>query len=141
MDVVLVDCPACGGSAQVRLLDPPPADAAAAERYRATRFGARRMTCLTCGASRDQDPQAISNPTMGLSLRLIASCRQGDLVFYNLDHLAHVRAYVADGIRTEAYAAEGPRNASVLSRLPAWAKRAQARAEIIAAIDRAKARA
>ncbi|MBC6981348.1 hypothetical protein [Caulobacter sp. 17J80-11] len=136
LDPVLVDCPACGACASVRVTEPP-----AEDRYRRLTFGARRMTCSRCSAVREQPATEVSNPTLGLPLRLVAPTRHGELVFFNLEHLDYVRAYLADRVRAESFTESGPRNTSVFSRLPAWAKRAQARDEVLAAIDKARAKA
>ncbi|NEX95103.1 hypothetical protein [Caulobacter sp. 17J65-9] len=135
-DPILVDCPACGACASVRVTEP-----AAEDRFHRVSFGARRMTCSKCSAVREQPASQISKPSMGLPLRLVAPTRHGELKFYNLEHLDYVRAYLADRVRTETFTEDGPRNASVFSRLPAWAKRAQARDEVLAAIDKARAKA
>jgi hypothetical protein len=134
LDPVLVDCPACGACARVRLTEPEGED-----RYGRMMFGARRMTCTRCPAVREQPRREVSGTNMGLPLRLRASTRHGELVFSNLEHLDYVRSYIADRNRTETVTEGGPRNASVFSRLPAWAKRAQGRDEVLAAIDKARA--
>ena len=126
LDPVLVDCPGCGRCAAVRLVEPEGTETP----YRRMTFGARRMVCGHCAAVREQPGGALSNPGMGLPPRLRAQTRHGELVFYNLEHLDYVRAYLADTQRTETHTDEGPRNRSVFSRLPAWAKRAGARGDL-----------
>lgn len=133
-DPVLVDCPGCGRCARVRVVEPVGDETP----YRRMMFGARRMTCGHCATVRDQPSVALSNPNLSLPLRLRAQTRHGDLAFYNLDHLDYVRAYLADTRRTETHTETGPRNRSVFSRLPAWAKRAGARDEVVAALDKAR---
>lgn len=134
LETVLVDCPGCGRCAAVRLVEPERDE----RPWSRMMFGARRMVCGHCAAVREQPRQTLSNPNMGLPPRLKAPTRHGVLVFYNLEHLDYVRAYLADHRRTETHTDEGPRNGSVFSRLPAWAKRAGARDEMVAALDKAR---
>lgn len=144
LDPVLVDCPRCGACAGVRAMQAPPEAETSPERYRRLMYGPRRLSCLACGLTRDQGPiehGRFAAPTMGLALRLRAETGRGDLRFYNLEHLAYVRAFIADPLRAEAVSPDGPRNRSVFSRLPAWAKRAHARDGVLKAIDKAAARA
>lgn len=134
LDPMLVDCPGCGRCATVRLVEPEGAETP----YRRMVFGARRLVCGHCALVRDQPARAMSRTGMGLKPRLVARTRHGELVFHNLEHLDYVRAYLASARRTETHTEAGPRNRSVLSRLPAWAKRAGARDEVVAAIDKAR---
>lgn len=137
LDPILVDCPGCGRCAAVRLVEPEGEE----KLYQRMSFGARRMVCGHCATVREQPRGVVSNPGMCLPPRLIAQTRHGELVFFNLEHLDYVRAWLASANRTETHTDTGPRNRSVFSRLPAWAKRAGARDEVIAAIDKARRRA
>jgi predicted RNA-binding Zn-ribbon protein involved in translation (DUF1610 family) len=132
MNRILVDCPSCGGCAVVRTEEEAgPADIAHAP---------RRMTCLSCGAHRVQPRAKFARPEMGLKLRLAAECRHGLLWAYNEEHLAYLEAYVASADRRERVEPGGPRNRSILSRLPAWAKGAGNRDEVLKLIARMRAR-
>lgn len=132
-DRLVVDCPGCGGKAVITPLaagiDPRDQDAAA-----------RRMTCHACGATRDQaatPPGQVMNPFMGLAPRLRAETRHGDLVAWNEDHLDYLEHYLSGRLRIETPDARTQvRNASVVSRLPAWAKSARNRDAVLKAIAR-----
>lgn len=132
MDRILVDCPACGGVAVVSLEEDAGAEDIgwASERL----FAARRMTCTRCAAHRRQGRRAWSRPTMGLPLRLRTETRHGLLYAWNEAHLGYIEDYVRSTLRHETVAPGGVRNASVLSRLPAWAKAAKNRDEVPKAI-------
>jgi hypothetical protein len=128
---LLVDCPTCGGKAVIHVGDPGarPVDAAA-----------RRLVCEACGLTRDQ-PEApmgvVLDPFMGRPPRLRAETRHGALIAWNEDHLDYLERYLAGGLREETPAPEdGVRNASIVSRLPAWAKAARNRDEVLKAIAR-----
>lgn len=130
---LLVDCPVCESGAVIHVGDPGgrPIDAAA-----------RRLVCEACGLTRDQAETpmgAISDPFMGRPPRLRAETRHGTLVAWNEDHLDYLERYLAGGLREETPAAEGGvRNASIVSRLPAWAKAAKNRDEVLKAIARVR---
>jgi hypothetical protein len=132
-DPILVDCPACGNMALVRLEEP-------GESWDQRAFGARRMTCTACGAARFQPRTPLSRPAMGLALRLVGEGRLGTLHAWNEAHLDHIEAYVRAPLRRERVEPGGPRNATILSRLPAWVKSAANRAEILRLIARMRAR-
>ncbi|KQY92727.1 hypothetical protein ASD21_15255 [Caulobacter sp. Root1455] len=130
---LLVDCPACGGKAVIHVGEPGerPVDAAA-----------RRLVCEACGLTRDQPATpmgVILDPFMGRAPRLCAETRHGFLVAWNEDHLDYLERYLAGGLREETPAPEGGvRNASIVSRLPAWAKAAKNRDEVLKAIARVR---
>jgi hypothetical protein len=130
---LLVDCPACAGKAVILVADPGdgPVD-----------FAARRLVCQACGLTRDQAATAmgvIADPFMGRPPRLRAETRHGALVAWNEDHLDYLERYLAGGLREETPAPEdGVRNASIVSRLPAWAKAAKNRDEVLKAIARVR---
>lgn len=132
-DRLVVDCPGCGGMAVIT-----PLGEVAAPRDRA--FAARRMVCLACGATRDRPvtpPGQIADPFMGLAPRLRAETRHGVLVAWNEAHLDYLEHYLAGRLRTETPdATTGVRNASVISRLPAWVKSAKNRDAVLKAIAR-----
>lgn len=134
-DRLVVDCPACGGKAVITPLaaDVAPRDLDAA---------ARRMVCHACGATRDQSqtpPGQVMTPFMGLSPRLRAATRQGELIAWNEEHLDYLERYIAGRLRSEAPdEATGVRNASVISRLPAWVKSAKNREDLLKAIVRVR---
>jgi hypothetical protein len=57
----------------------------------------------------------------------------------NEDHLDYLEHYLAGGLREETPASEGGvRNASIVSRLPSWAKAAKNRDEVLKAIVRVR---
>ncbi|MNL74868.1 hypothetical protein D3C87_2005750 [compost metagenome] len=61
------------------------------------------------------------------------------MVAWNEDHLDYLERYLAGGLREETPAREGGvRNASIVSRLPAWAKAAKNRDEMLKAIARVR---
>lgn len=129
MATVDVVCPRCRFSAKVQLLG--------TERdWRSMMFGARRLTCTGCGLSRHQPALTCSNPSMGCELHLKAVTRWGELAFLNREHLAYIADYIASPNRHARYSGVGPRNNTILSRLPRWAKLAKHRTEILAAIAR-----
>lgn len=130
---LVVDCPACRGFAVILPRDPERIEAGAA----------RRMICRDCGTTRDK-PETPSgapiDPFMGLSPRLRASTRHGDLVAWNEAHLDYLETYLAGRVRVEQRPEDSraPRNQTIVSRLPAWAKSAKNRDEILRAIIRLK---
>jgi hypothetical protein len=130
---LLVDCPACGGKAVITVADPGEGS---------VDFAARRLVCEGCGLTRDQPETpmgVIADPFMGRSPRLRAETRHGTLVAWNEDHLDYLERYLAGGLREETPASEGGvRNASIVSRLPAWAKAAKNRDEMLRAIARVR---
>ncbi|HRD29048.1 MAG TPA: hypothetical protein PLO65_12175, partial [Caulobacter sp.] len=100
---------------------------------------ARRMLCHACGAVREQAQAplgVIIDPFMGLPPRLKAVTRHGELVAWNEAHLDYLERYLSGRLRIETVQPGGVRNASVISRLPAWAKAAGNRAEVLRAIAR-----
>ncbi|QDC36222.1 hypothetical protein [Sphingobium fuliginis] len=129
MATLEVVCPRCRATATVELL-------ASETDWHSMIFGARRLTCTTCGHSKHQPARTSSNPTMGCELRLKALTRWGNLEFFNREHLAYVEGYIASPNRHVRYEGKGPRNNTIFSRLPRWAKLAGHRSEILAAIKR-----
>lgn len=130
---LVVDCPACGGYAAILPRDPSDVQASAA----------RRMVCRDCGATRDkpQTPNgAPIDPFMGLAPRFRAVTRHGDLVAWNEAHLDYLETYLSGRIRVEQRSADpaAPRNQTVVSRLPAWAKSAKNRDDILRAVERVR---
>ena len=105
-------------------------------------FADRRLVCEACGLTRDQPATpmgVINDPWMGRPPRLRAETRHGTLVAWNEDHLDYLEHYLAGGLREEAPASKGGvRNASIVSRLPAWAKAAKNRDEVLKAIARVR---
>lgn len=133
-DHLVVDCPACGGKAVITLTE-------AVEHPREAAPAARRMLCHACGAVREQHrtPHGVLiDEFMGLPPRLRAVTRHGDLVARNRAHLDYLEAYLSGRLRVELVVADGVRNASVASRLPAWAKSAKNRDDILKAIARVR---
>lgn len=132
-DRLVVDCPACGGMAVITPVAGalPPRDRDKA---------ARRMICHACGAARDQAETPVGRPAdpfMGLRPRLRAETRHGDLIAWNEEHLDYLERYLAGRLRIETPdEATQVRNASVISRLPAWAKSARNREAVLKAISR-----
>ena len=133
LDRILVDCPACGGLAVIRL-EQEGGD------YKSIAFGPRRMTCTRCAAHRTQPAAALSNPTMGLTLRLRGDGRHGSLYAYNEDHLDHIETIVASPLRQEKIEPGGYRNKTVASRLPHWVKSAAGRDDVLKLIAKMRAR-
>jgi len=133
-DRLVVDCPSCGGKAVITTLDP---DAPGRDRDSAP----RRMLCHACGTVREQ-PQTplgqLMTPFMGLTPRLRAQTRHGELVAWNEDHLDYLEQHLSGRLRIETVQEGGLRNASVVSRLPAWAKAAKNRDEILKAIAKVR---
>lgn len=142
MDSFLVDCPACGGLAVIRPTSPP---ARADNPVYDIESRARRLTCTACGKTLHQPATPlgqVNRPTMDLPLRLRAHTRHGDLIAFNLEHLDYLERYLAGTLRTETPDPRGwVRNASVVSRLPAWAKSAKNREEVLKAIAKARTKA
>lgn len=130
---LLVDCPACEGKAVIAVADPGEGS---------VDFAARRLICESCGLTRDQPATpmgVIADPFMGRPPRLRAETRHGVLVAWNEDHLDYLERYLAGGLREETPAGEGGvRNASIVSRLPVWAKAAKNRDEMLKAIARVR---
>jgi hypothetical protein len=132
---LLVDCPACEGKAVINVGD---FDGPLGRVHTA----ARRLVCEACGLTRDQPatPMGVmANPFMGRPPRLRAETRYGALVAWNEDHLDYLERYLAGVLREETPAPEGGvRNASVISRLPAWAKAAKNRDAVLKAIAKVR---
>jgi hypothetical protein len=101
----------------------------------------RRMLCRACGAVREQPRTPLGQfitPFMGLVPRLRAQTRHGELIAWNEDHLDYLEQYLSGRLRIETVEDGGVRNASVVSRLPAWAKSAKNRDEILKAIAKVR---
>jgi hypothetical protein len=130
---LVVDCPACGGYAVILPCDLSDVRASAA----------RRMVCRDCGAMREkpQTPNGASiDPFMGLAPRFRAVTRHGDLVAWNEEHLDYLETYLSGRVRVEQLPVDpaGPRNRTIVSRLPAWAKSAKNRDDMLRAIERVR---
>ena len=126
-DRIVVDCPACGGKALITLT--------------AQAANGRRLVCHDCHLTRDllEPPRdRLVDPFMGLRPRLRAETRHGDLVARNEDHLDYLEQYLSGRLRVEIVQDGGLRNASVVSRLPVWAKSAKNRDEILKAIAKVR---
>jgi hypothetical protein len=120
---VLVDCPACGGLA---VLSPDP------------EAKLRRLVCHSC--PKRMDLPGWTNALYGLELRLQITTRLGTLEALNEDHLDYLADYIVRGLRNELVGFDnGVRNRSLNSRLPAWAKAAGNREEILKAIAKTRA--
>lgn len=133
LDRLVVDCPVCGGYAAILPRDPGRVSASAA----------RRLVCRDCGATRDRSDTpdgVIIDPFMGLKPRLRAQTRHGDLVAWNEAHLDYLETYLAGRVRVEkrSDAPAAPRNQTVISRLPAWAKSAKNRDDVLRAVERVR---
>jgi len=122
-DRVLVDCPACGGLAVVA---PDP------------EARLRRMVCTAC--PKRLDLPGNTNALFGLALRLQVHTRHGTLLALNEAHLDYLAAYIGQTLRTELVSADSWKNRSQASRLPAWAKAAGNRGEILKAIAKSRVR-
>jgi hypothetical protein len=138
MDELLVDCPRCTGAAIIRTAPPARPD----NRNYDVESRARRMVCTACGAVREQPDTPLGQiltPFMGLTPRLRVETRHGTLVAFNAGHLAYIETWLAGRLRTELEDPRGwVRNRSVIARLPAWAKAARNRDEMLAAIARTR---
>ena len=121
-DRVLVDCPACGGLA---VLSPDP------------EAKTRRLVCQAC--PKRLDLPGNTNSLGGLALRLQIRTRHGILLALNEAHLDYLAAYIGQTLRKELVSADSWKNRSQASRLPAWAKAAGNRGEILKAIAKARA--
>ena len=133
-DRLVVDCPSCGGMAVITPLDPETSE-------RDLDSAPRRMLCRACGAVREQPRTPLGQfitPFMGLVPRLRAQTRHGELIAWNEDHLDYLEQYLSGRLRIETVEDGGVRNASVVSRLPAWAKSARNRDEILKAIAKVR---
>ena len=123
-DRVLVNCPACGGLAVV---SPDP------------EAGLRRMVCQAC--PKRLELPGNTNALFGLELRLVVPTRHGNLVALNEAHLDYLAAYIGQTLRQELVSPDSWKNRSQASRLPAWAKAAGHRDEILKAIAKTRERA
>jgi hypothetical protein len=132
-DRILVDCPACDGLAIVTSEEP-------GRDWDNLAYGPRRMACTACSTVRRRPRAALSQPTLGLPLRLRGEGRHGMLYAYNEAHLDHIETYVRATLRREAVVPGGYRNKTVLSRLPRWVKAARNRDEVLKLIGRMRAR-
>lgn len=134
-DRLVVDCPACGGKAVIRVTEP-------VEREGELIFAARRLVCEACGLNRERPRTpsgAPADPFMGRPPRLRAETRHGTLIARNEDHLDYLERYLAGGLREETPAPDDTiRNTTMVSRLPAWAKAAKNRDEVLKAIARVR---
>ncbi|MFT4076617.1 MAG: hypothetical protein QM647_13930 [Asticcacaulis sp.] len=129
LDLILVECPACHGRAEVRRSSEP---------------GKRRLTCTACFHARNILPRdkgittypPTANICNGHPLWLEAETRLGKFYAFNFEHLDHIAAYVAAPLRRVDFGPVTFRNSSVSSRLPLWVKVAKNRGEVLKIIDR-----
>ena len=97
-----------------------------------------RFVCQAC-PKRDELP-GNTNYLYGLELRLVIPTRHGTLLALNEAHLDYLAAYIGQTLRTELVSADSWKNRSQASRLPAWAKAAGNRGEILKAIAKSRVR-
>ena len=138
MDRAVVDCPRCDGYATVTTPGERPEDRTS---HQWLTFGPKRMVCRDCGASTDQPETpmgVLARPTMGLTPRLRAETRHGVLVALNEAELDYLEAYVGGRLREEVVEPGGPKNRTVISRLPTWAKASKNRDEVLRAIRKVR---
>jgi hypothetical protein len=135
LDRVLVRCPQCARCAFVVPLEGP--------RANTVTFGARRLSCLQCGLTRDRDlglsiaSTAPIDPFFGLPLYLRTTVDGEDLWAFNERHLEFLQRFIAATLRSRRIAAgHGPRNSTLASRLPRWMKRGVRREVILAGLAR-----
>jgi hypothetical protein len=117
-DLFLVRCPRCQHRARVMALEQPIPIA--------PELPMRRVTCSTCGYTRDwpaDGTQVVGWTIHGpfdwyfdLPLWLQTPCCGRVLFAYNSDHLNHLEAFLSASLRN----VDRRRNQSVASRLPKW---------------------
>lgn len=130
LDPVDVRCPECDRRATLLPLND----------LRSSRIVERRLTCGSCGFTRDHDGIAVAffddgrDPSFGFPLWYRKRTSKGVLWAYHRAHLEMLRAYVGT---TERERAKSPtwRNQSYFSRLPAWIKSARNRDMVVKALD------
>jgi hypothetical protein len=128
LDLILVECPACRGRAELRRSE----------------AGTRRLTCTVCFHVREFPPRdkgvttypPTTNICNGHTLWLEAETRLGRFYAFNFDHLDYIAAYIAAPLRRVDFNRVAFRNSSVTSRLPLWVKAAKNRSEVLKAIDK-----
>lgn len=94
----------------------------------------RRLVCRSCGLSHVSSGPGNGRPHLDLWLK--TDTRHGTVWAYNLEHLDHLRRFVAATLRERAPWYEHGRKMTYVARLPAWIKQAKNRAEVLRAIDR-----
>jgi len=146
----LVRCPRCSECADVRAIDEK------------SLFGEWRLICTHCGLARSESGfNAMSpsgertrgdthkplvggngmppiDPAFGLPLWLQTNCRGHTLWAFNPNHLTLIEQYVAADVRARVpqQCKDGPRNSTIVSRLPKWIVEASAREDVLGAIAR-----
>ncbi len=141
---VLVRCPRCDRTAHVQR-NPHEPDLEPSS----VLFAPRRLVCTGCGLSRTWSGRSVSfsgssaaparDPYFGIPVRLQTETRHGWLWAYNLEHLAHIRQFVAASLRERAPWYDTGRKMTLVARLPVWIKSAKNRDEVLRAADRVQA--
>jgi hypothetical protein len=137
----LVVCPTCGGRAEV--FRAPTANPDGRRTH--------RLQC-PCGLIRESTSSPSLSPPFDvgsgqprdyvfqLPLWLTTACRGHTLWALNAEHLSAIEVYVAATHRSRAKINDSWVNRSLLSRLPEWMIAAAARDDVLAGVERLKAR-
>jgi hypothetical protein len=133
-DPTLVICPGCSDMAKV--LPAPDQSGASA---------ALQLICSHCGLSKRKNSDSAPalraarcpvDPFFARPLCLQISCRGELLWVHNRRHLDLLESYVAAELRERSQRDGGWRNATIISRLPAWIKSAKNRESLLKALAR-----
>ncbi|MFI9567803.1 hypothetical protein [Streptomyces rishiriensis] len=141
---VLVVCPRCGGRALVA-----PRPGVPAPRYCTDLlFQPRRLVCAGCGATAEWEPRTRGSSRVGAvpggtedpffrrPLWLQTRCAGRILWAYDEEHVEALASFVGARLRERG----GWRSTRAMcDRLPAWMKRSENRAEILAGLERLRA--
>ena len=135
-----MQCPRCRLAA--RVLPVPAAETTAHRSF----LQLRRMSCISCGATRQHDGRQLifssgvrgpaADPYFGLPLWIQVRTRHGWLWAYNREHLMLIRSYVEADLRERANWYDTRQKMTLVARLPVWIKRGRNRQELMRAIDR-----
>lgn len=140
LEVIEVQCPRCRLAA--RVLSVPAAETTAHRSF----LQPRRMSCISCGATRQHDGRQLifssgargpaADPYFGLPLWIQVHTRHGWLWAYNREHLMLIRSYVEADLRERANWYDTRQKMTLVARLPVWIKRGRNRQELMRVIDR-----
>ncbi|GAA3870078.1 hypothetical protein GCM10023084_23930 [Streptomyces lacrimifluminis] len=105
--------------------------------------------CGACGLSRGWSGSSVvfsggtaapaHDPYFRIPVWLQTETRHGWLWAYNLEHLTHIRRFVAASLRERAPWYDTGQKMTLVARLPVWIKSARNRDEILRAVDRTQA--
>jgi hypothetical protein len=124
------------------------ADVAITDQEAPVLFAARRLTCVSCGHTREwhqtsfqyHSPEEAIDWYFGLPYYSQKPCAGHTLWVANREHLEFVRAYVAAKHRARMRGASGWTNKSAASRMPKWISEAKNRSAILKSLDALEAR-